>query len=622
MEGQNAVETVAMAVDKESERSAELNYLNTKFKLAARRANVKLLEELREKGAEVDHADGTTALISAVQSEDYDCFKYLVEVCGAGLDVANAEGETTLHYACFLGQVEMVSLLLEKKVDVNAVSKTNVSAFNYCMFSKTPELSLRLLEEGGAAKAEGAGPLAFSLVSRHDKPKILAALINKGGVQAYADDRGNNLAHLVVQSQREKCVDLVMTSMPELFDRANAEGQLPIHMAALQGKARLVEKILLGRRTETELQLSSADASGRYAVHYAASSHYSGALSLVADAGADLGAEDKRGTSPLTLACVAGNVDNVKTLLTASEDSVAKHAMAALGAAVHAGHTDVVVALCKNVTVQGAGLRGTPQTPDESPFLLAAYYGHAKMIEAMVSRHEGLLDQQDAAGKTVLHICASNGNIDALKYLCSVLHEDYLNIFTKLGRNALWYAACGGHADCVRLLLEHGVNNDMGDNLDISPLAAACRAGHVGVLRTLVDSGMDINVKNTDGTTPLMQAAISGQTKLVKVLLDLGADINLPDKQKLTPLHHAATRGQAEMCALLVRRGANLGATDKNLRTPLHSAVYYGRSVVATALLRLGADAKAVDKRELTCSAAASSVGHHDLARLLEKGLT
>ena len=76
------------------------------------------------------------------------------------------------------------------------------------------------------------------------------------------------------------------------------------------------------------------------------------------------------------------------------------------------------------------------------------------------------------------------------------------------------------------------------------------------------------------------------------------------------------------MCALLVRRGANLGATDKNLRTPLHSAVYYGRSVVATALLRLGADAKAVDKRELTCSAAASSVGHHDLARLLEKGLT
>ena len=281
----------------------------------------------------------------------------------------------------------------------------------------------------------------------------------------------------------------------------------------------------------------------------------------------------------------------------------------------------MVLALCRNSTVVQWGLKGLPPSPDKSPFLLAGYYGNAAMIEAMIGQHEGLLDQQDSGGKTILHICASRGNLSALKFLCSVLHEDYLNIFTKLGRNALWYAACGGHTDCVKLLLEHGVNNDMGDNLDISPLTAACKEGHVGVLRTLVDAGMDINTKNTDGMTPLMQAAISGQTKLVKVLLDLGADVNRPDKAKLTPLHHAATGGKAQMCTFLVKAGADLNAVDKNMRTPLHSAVYYGRTVVATALLKLGANVAAVDKRDLTCSGAAASVGHHDLARLLDKGL-
>ena len=110
---------------------------------------------------------------------------------------------------------------------------------------------------------------------------------------------------------------------------------------------------------------------------------------------------------------------------------------------------------------------------DETPFLLAGYYGNAPIIEAMIGKWEGLLDQQDINGKTVLHICASRGNLDALKYLCTVLHEDYLNVFTKLGRNALWYASCGGHTECVKLLLEHGVNFDMADNFDISPLAAA-----------------------------------------------------------------------------------------------------------------------------------------------------
>ena len=596
-----------------------MNYLNAKFKLAARRGNIKLLEELKEKGAEVNHSDNSTALINAVQSEDVDCFKFLVNSCAANVNLPNSNGETALHYACFLGQAEMVRVLVENKVDVHAMSNNNISAFNYSMFSTYPEIALKVLEEGGAVEKKSHVPLAFSLVNKHDKPKILGALLNKGGVESLHDEKGNTLAHLVVQFQRDKCTDLLLTAMPELFDAINAEGQLPLHMAALLGGAKIVEKILMARRVEIEHQLFTVDAQGRTAAHYAAASVKPEALSILLEAGADIEVEDSNGLSALTLACVTGTAENIRLLVSnLSEDHLEKHSTKALCAAVHGGHAKAVGALCRSKFVVEYGLRGFTVSPDESPFLLAGHYGNAEMIEVMIGKHEALLDQQDGNGKTILHICASRGNLQALKYLCSVLHEEYLNIFTKLGRNALWYAAAGGHVDCVKVLLEHGVDNEVGDNTDLSPLAAACKAGHVTMMNLLAKSGMDMNTKNTDGMTPLMQAAISGQTKLVKALIDLGADVNMPDKKSfMTPLHHAAQNGQAEMCCLLVKAGADLNAPDKRLRTPLHSAVYYGRTVVATALVRMGANTMAVDKTKLTCPAAAASVGNHDLAKTI-----
>jgi ankyrin repeat protein len=274
--------------------------------------------------------------------------------------------------------------------------------------------------------------------------------------------------------------------------------------------------------------------------------------------------------------------------------------------------------LCRNAVIVETGLKGFIANPDDSPFLLAGYYGNPAIIETMLAKYEALLDQQDSTGKTILHICASRGNPDALKYLCSVLHEDYLNVFTKLGRNAIWYAACGGHLECSRLLLEHNVNSNMTDNFDMTPLAAACKEGHIEVLKLLVQAGTNINAKNSEGMTPLMQAAIAGQGKLVKLLVELGADVNLPDLNKMTPLHHAAVGGKSNMCSLLVNLGANLNACDKKLRTPLHSAVYYGRSVVAVALVRLGANVSTMHKAKNTCPAAAISCGHFELAKQLE----
>ena len=610
---------MTVATDDQGEQSAELSYLNSKFKTAARRGNIKLLEEVRDKGAVVNHSDASTALISAVQSEDIECVKYLVNSCEADVNLVNSKGETALHYACHLGKEDMVQLLLDNNADVHAVSGSNTSVLTCSMFSNYPEIALKLLDRTDKKEKSKSVELTFSLVKKHDKPKLLTALLKLGDVGSVQDEKGNNLAHLVVQFQREKCTDLLLSVSPELFDKPNSEGQLPLHLAALLGNGKFVDKIIAGRKSEIELQLFSLDVLGRSAVHYAAASAKPRGLKVLAEVGAALEQEDSNGLSPLTLACATGSIDNVKLLLGVSDSHLSKHAAKSLASAVHNQNEKAVKSLLRNGVIVETGLKGFIASPDESPFLLAGHYGNAAIIEMMIGKYEALLDQQDNNGQTVLHICASRGNYDALKYLCAVLHEEYLNVFTKLGRNAMWYAACGGHVQCVELLLQHNVNANKADNFDVTPLAAACKQGHISVLKLLVESGsVDINTKNAEGMTPLMQAAIAGQTKLVKVLIAFGADVNLPNSSRMTPLHHAAVQGKSNMCSLLVKLGADLNACDKKGQTPLHSAVYYGRSVVAISLVRMGASIAALDKQKNSCPSAAISCGHLDLARQLE----
>ncbi len=602
--------------------AAEQTYLDSKFKVAALRGNVKQLAELRAKGADVNHADASTALINAVQAHNFECLEYLVTSCKAKVDVKNAKGETPLHYACFLGLTKMADFLINNKADIDALSGDKNTAYHYAMFSSDPEAVLDVLDGGYGGKIKTKAdqvPVCFSLVCKHDKAKVLESLVKREkAVADFVDEGGNNLAHLVVRFSRERSLETLLEAMPELFDRANAQGQLPLHLAALSGSATMVRNILANR--DKEKQMYAMDSRGRYAVHYAASSTRADALGALLEQGALVRVEDNEGVSPLTLASATGTVGNIKLLVDgSSKGHLEKHALSALLAAVHNQNEKAIKALLRSEVVVDSGLKGYVMSPDEAPFLLAGFYGSAAIIETMVQKFEGLLDQQDANGRTVLHICAAEGKWDALEYLCRVLHEEYLQISTKLGRNALWYAACGGHTKCVQLLMDSGVDTNKADNFDIAPLSAACKAGHIDTLKVLVQAGADINTKNTEGMTPLMQAAVSDQSQLVQVLLEQGADVNMPDKDGATALHHAAQAGRARMCAVLVKAGADLTASDRRMRSPLHAAVYYGRTIVATQLVRLGADIAAIDKAKHTCVTAAESVGHNELANILKQ---
>ena len=109
--------------------------------------------------------------------------------------------------------------------------------------------------------------------------------------------------------------------------------------------------------------------------------------------------------------------------------------------------------------------------------------------------------------------------------------------------------------------------------------------------RALVNSpGINVEVRNASDESPLMLAALKGQLELVKVLVAKDADIN---KTGWTPLHYAATGTTAEqpaIVAFLLENHAYIDAASPGDTTPLMMAAYYGKADTVALLLAEGAD--------------------------------
>lgn len=213
-------------------------------------------------------------------------------------------------------------------------------------------------------------------------------------------------------------------------------------------------------------------------------------------------------------------------------------------------------------------------------------------------------------------------------------------------------AALFGHADIVRLLLEHGADvNAKGDDGSTALTIAIQYGGHVEIVRALLNKGADPNAKLSDGRTPLMLTADSpeivkallekgadvsardnhrGETALkkavdgeeiecVRALLYYGADVNTMDVDGYSALMQAAGTGQTGIVKLLLSKGVDVNARDKDGWTALLGAAADGNLVIVRALVASGADVNAEDKDRKTPLKLAKEKKHKEIIAYLEK---
>ncbi|KAI1325405.1 ankyrin repeat-containing domain protein [Xylariaceae sp. FL0255] len=260
---------------------------------------------------------------------------------------------------------------------------------------------------------------------------------------------------------------------------------------------------------------------------------------------------------------------------------------------------------------------------------LAAQYGHAEMIDFLVSDKGMDVDAKTAGGATPIYQACLYGNFKAVEKLVS-LHADVNYKADSNQTNSSWgpltCAIDERHRNCTRSLLDS-------PNIDLNtvapggtPLFYAIRSCFVDICEELLAKGIDPN-NHPESRSLLIEAVLfmissidiikmllsknarledtdsEGDTALTctcwkagperlamaKILLEHGANVNHTNERGNTLLHIAASRNDVEMVKLaLQQEGVELNLVNQYSRTPLFYSI--DNEEITRLLLEKGAD--------------------------------
>ncbi len=324
-------------------------------------------------------------------------------------------------------------------------------------------------------------------------------------------------------------------------------------------------------------------ATGRTALHWAASGGLHGWIDLLVRRGAVVDAQDGAGVTPLMLAAKGGHERFVRQLLARKADPNVVSSDS--GTALLLAHRGRHLAVARLLKAAGAG------RAEGLLLLAAARDGRVDAaLELIVA--QGNLDARDENGWTPLRWAASNGDVTLVRAL---LASGAPATAPGEGAEALVEAAAGGKLEPVRLLLEAGVavrGTDHGSRA----LDAAAGYGHEAVVRLLVGAGA--KGRWVVSTTAAMLALAPG----------------LAPGQATEATWWAATNGRADILLALLRAGADKDGGDE---PPLILAAEGGHLEAVRVLLEARADPDRPGWAGRTALEAASGRGHHQVVSAL-----
>ncbi|XP_022771055.1 uncharacterized protein LOC111314196 [Durio zibethinus] len=266
--------------------------------------------------------------------------------------------------------------------------------------------------------------------------------------------------------------------------------------------------------------------------------------------GGDLNDKDTKGRSLISLAVEAGNFEVVNVLISygCEIDNSVDHVLHYAAAIDRVDLIDFLLRAYKNVNLDSVDLCG------RTPIHIAASYGYTEMIRFCLTVG-GNPEVLDINRCTPLHLAAQEGHLDAVACLLEASNYSKYAL-NKQGKTAFALAVENEHSNLYDLL-------HLGD-----ALSRAARIDNVNGIKSLLAEGANVNGKDQNGWTPLHRAAFKGGIESVKVLLNHGAQVNLVDDNGYTPLHCAVEAGHVEVAMLLIAHGAK--ANVKSL-VPLNS---------------------------------------------------
>ncbi len=476
-----------------------------------------------------------------------------------------------------------------------------------------------LLSRGANPNARYANSLTVLMVAiRTGRRAIVNMLLCRAADLSLRDRRGNSALHVGMVLYNRGVMSLLLEAQPNLESR-NKYGETPLMLAAESGYEEAFE--LLASRGADVL---ARDWRGRTALHHACEANAprlaivdalvsrgvpvgtrdsSGrtALACVLDgggsdrgghdytrhvitkrlieAGSDVNATARNGSTPIMLAAGSTGIDTVMLLLERGADVRAKDAGGhnALSYMIQNGHGDYS-AIASALIERGADVRvvGKSRDSGRTPILIDAARHAADVVVSKMLERGVNVETQDSWGRTALMIAVEAESLATVTQLLE--NGANVNARDDEGKTPFMYATNGpDYSKIASLLLEHGADARACDKQGRTVLMSAVPAGDAQLINELVSKGADVNAKDRDGNTALMIPEWGWDpeeesTGARAALIAAGAEVMARNRQGMTPLHWAARDGRPAAIRLLTKSGADINARDRKGRTALHSA--------------------------------------------------
>jgi ankyrin repeat protein len=394
-------------------------------------------------------------------------------------------------------------------------------------------------------------------------------------------------------------------------------GETPLMTCARVGNADAVRMLLLhGANVNATEPKQNQTAS-----MWAAAQQHSKVLETLIEAGADLQAHTKLGFTALHFAARAGDMESIRTLLSAGVDvnirSQPDPEIVRVEGAREAGPTAVAgpgpvggvarpAGAARGTGAGGGfGARAGANFPGSTSLLVATVRGHVPL--ALFLLDQGADPNVLDAGFTPLHWAAGTWE--------NGLANPVYGFVDPIGgipdRDA--------KLQLVKALLAHGANPNLqmtarppgyggtgtggyNDAAGATPFIVAANAGDVEMMRMLLAAGADPQLVTNSNSTALLAATglnrgigeiIDDENRAletVKFLLDLGADPKAVTTFNENALFGPAYRGWNRLIELLIEKGADVNVVSKAGVTPWLAASGFGDRLGGVLFNKEGAD--------------------------------
>lgn len=485
--------------------------------------------------------------------------------------------QTGLHVAAGFGIVDLVTLLLDGRLDVNSKGIFENSALHEAVSNGHFDVAKILLQRGAlvdAVNREGNTPLF--LVAPETRPDLLCLLLkHSADPNAYCKDEWTPL-HKAADTGQHVMAALLLAHGANVRARS-ARDLIALHRAAGRGHISIVKLLLdhlspINAKTrDAWTPLAGASSSGQHEV-----------VGLLLEQGADVNICSADGRSPLNRACRGGHVRTVLHLLHSNADI-----------------------LCEDDNGQ-------------IPIHRAAKGGYRSIIRVLLGNQKSRqLSLKDADGRTPREVAFYSGQWKTAQLL---REEELLCLGAPSGeRDELSIAIETLDAGKVEELIRQGFGVNRIDNDGLTPLHQALQTGATQVALILLNSGADIEAETSDGWKPVHFAARRGSEQSIILCLKHRANVRASTKDGQTALHKACKAADVKTARILLENGAEIEAADNWGFRPLHTAATAGTESIVKLLLENGAEFYARNDKGQSAHTCAATSGHHDLVEFFRQ---